>query len=180
MQLDSKIGLTSKIRKWGEPCCLVIAQVFARGLCSAPSCCVSHLKQMHVYLGDKVVFVQSRGMSTSIPLPLYLSAYDSDQATSGHVWMPMLRQLVLGLAPEKGILYCHRDDDTTLLHSFLLPDPDGLSQAKICEGAELTVWPDENAWEGKFSIWPALHCRAMPWRGPDGTTPGTQSLCFKA
>ena len=31
----------------------------------------------------------------------------------------------------------------------MLLDPDGLSQVKFCEGAELIVAPDVEAWEGK-------------------------------
>lgn len=115
-----------------------------------------HSQENRVYVGYKVVFVQSRGTSTSGSLPLYLAAHDSDQATSGHIWLPMLRPLVHGLAPEKGILYCHRDEDSTLHSAFLLRDPDGLSQVKFHEGAQLIVWPDEDNWEGKFCTY--LHC----------------------
>lgn len=63
-------------------------------------------KQIHV--GEKVVFVPRRGMSTSTLLSLYLADYDSHQETSGHIWMPLLRPVVYRLAPEKIILYCHQ------------------------------------------------------------------------
>ena len=107
---------------------------------------------MHVYTGEKVVFAQIKGLSTSIPLRLYLDVGDSDQATSGCLWMPTVGSM-LQLAPTQGISYCHRDPDPPLPcnSSLLYRGPHGLSHARFCEGAELIVWPDPVSWEGKFS-----------------------------
>lgn len=101
---------------------------------------------MYVYTGEKVVFAQIKGVSTSIPLRLYLDAGDSDQATSGCLWMPTVRNL-LQLGPTQGILYCHRDQDPPLpcnsfFHHGLYRGLHGLSEARFCEGAELMIWPD--------------------------------------
>ena len=81
-------------------------------------------QQMHsnfVCLGTKTVRVKVRGESAEpTPVQLYLAAGESDQsATSGHIFMLHLRNILHGLPKDVPIMVCE-DFHATVLQQTLL------------------------------------------------------------
>ena len=95
--------------------------------------------------------VKIRGQTTEpIPVQLYLAAGESDHsATSGHIFMLHLRNIMHGLPADVPIMVCE-DLHATVLQQTLQPDVDDLSQKQFPAGVELLIWPGEHHVTGKF------------------------------
>ena len=96
--------------------------------------------------------VKIRGQTTEpIPVQLYLAAGESDQsATSGHIFMLHLRNIMHGLPADVPIMVCEDLHATVLQQTLLQPDVDDLSQKQFPAGVELLIWPGEHHVTGKF------------------------------
>lgn len=85
--------------------------------------------------------VMVRGETT--PVQLYLAAGESDQATSGHIFMDNLRTIMHGLPVDVPIMLCEDIHARFLEGDMMHRDVNDLSQKQFKAGSELIAWPGE-------------------------------------
>ncbi|KAL3151262.1 hypothetical protein ABBQ38_013101 [Trebouxia sp. C0009 RCD-2024] len=89
--------------------------------------------------GSNMVSVMVRGETT--PVQLYLAAGESDQATSGHIFMDNLRTIMHGLPVDVPIMLCEDIHARFLEGDMMHRDVNDLSQKQFKAGSELIAWP---------------------------------------
>ena len=81
--------------------------------------------------------------SEASPVQLYLAAGESNQATSGHIFMDNLRAIMHGLPTDVPIMVCEDVHAMVLKGALLQRDVNDLSQKQFTAGSDLIVWPGE-------------------------------------
>ncbi len=81
--------------------------------------------------------------SEASPVQLYLAAGESDQATSGHIFMDNLRAIMHGLPMDVPIMVCEDVHAMVLKGALLQRDVNDLSQKQFTAGSDLIIWPGE-------------------------------------
>ena len=98
----------------------------------------------HVCSGNNQVNVKIKGeTSEASSVQLYLAAGESDQATSGHIFLDNLRTLMHGLPADVPIMACEDNHAVFTKGAPLQHDANNLSQKQFQAGSELIVWPGE-------------------------------------
>jgi len=95
--------------------------------------------------GNNLVNVMIKGAtSEASPVQLYLAAGESDQATSGHIFLDNLRTLMRGLPTDIPIMACEDIHAVFTKGAPLQCDVNDLFQKAFTTGSELVVWPGIN------------------------------------
>ena len=90
-----------------------------------------------------MVNVKVRGETQPTPVQLFLAAGESDQATSGHIFMDNLRTIMHGLPADVPVMVCEDVHAMLMKGALLRCDVNDLSQKQFTAGSELIVWPGE-------------------------------------
>ena len=102
------------------------------------------MHRYHVCSGNNLVNVKIKGAtSEASPVQLYLAAGESDQATSGHIFLDNLRTLMCGLPTDIPIMACEDIHAVFTKGAPLQCDVNDLFQKAFTTGSELVVWPGE-------------------------------------
>lgn len=84
--------------------------------------------------------VKVRGETEPTPVQLFLAAGESDQATSGHVFMDKVRTMMSANIP---VMVCEDVHATLMKGALLQRDVNDLSQTHFTAVSELIIWPGE-------------------------------------
>ncbi|DBA78580.1 TPA: hypothetical protein ACH3X1_008513 [Trebouxia sp. C0004] len=104
--------------------------------------------------GSNMVNVKVKGETEPSPVQLYLAAGESDQATSGHIFMDNLRAIMHGLPVDVPIMVCEDVHAMGNKGALLHRDVNDLSQKQFSAGSELIVWPDTGSWKKlRIRVW---------------------------
>ena len=143
------VAVEGRVREWGKLCHYVLfeAAIAIGGY-------DQQMQSNFVCLGSNMVQVKVRGETAEpTPVQLYLAAGESDQsATSGHIFMLHLRNILHGLPEDVPIMVCEDFHATVLQQTLLQPNADDLSQKQFPAGVELLIWPGEHMSQAIFSV----------------------------
>ncbi|KAL0043067.1 hypothetical protein WJX79_008183 [Trebouxia sp. C0005] len=87
---------------------------------------------------SNIMNVKVRGETEPTPVQLFLAAGESDQATSGHVFMDKVRTMMSANIP---VMVCEDVHATLMKGALLQRDVNDLSQTHFTAVSELIIWP---------------------------------------